>query len=118
MDEDGRVVLTGRVKDLIIRNGENISATELEDVLLRSPDVLDVAVVGLPDDRTGERVCAVVVPAPGRAVDVATLAAHCGNAGLARHKAPEQVEIVAEIPRGPLGKVVKAELRAALLPPD
>ena len=65
VDPEGFVVITGRLKDVIIRNGENISALELEDVLLRHPDIVDVAVLGLPDARTGERVCAVVVPAPG-----------------------------------------------------
>ena len=65
VDSEGFVTITGRLKDVIIRNGENISAVELEDVLLRHPDIVDVAVLGLPDARTGERVCAVVVPAPG-----------------------------------------------------
>ncbi len=115
IDTEGYVIVTGRLKDLIIRNGENISALELEDVLLRHPDIVDVTVLGLPDARTGERVCAVVVPAPGREVDLATIATHCSVEGIARHKTPEQLEFVEEIKRNPMGKVVKAELREQIL---
>ena len=63
IDADGMVTITGRVKDIIIRNMENISAKEVEDLLFGHPEVADVAVIGLPDPKTGERVCAVVVPA-------------------------------------------------------
>jgi len=112
---DGAVRITGRLKDVIIRNAENISALEVEDVVLRHPDVLDVAVVGLPDARTGERVCAVVVPMAGRTVTVESLAEHCRNAGLARQKCPEQVELVEAIERNPMGKALKARLVAQLL---
>ena len=111
LDPEGYVAVTGRLKDVIIRNGENISALELEDVLLRHPDIVDVTVLGLPDARTGERVCAVVVPAPGRTVDLDTIAGHCGAEGIARQKTPEQLEIVDQIDRNPMGKVVKAHLR-------
>ena len=111
LDPEGYVVVTGRLKDVIIRNGENVSALELEDVLLRHPDIVDVTVLGLPDARTGERVCAVVVPAPGRTVDLDTIAGHCGAQGIARQKTPEQLEIVDQINRNPMGKVVKAHLR-------
>ena len=115
VDGDGFVTITGRLKEVIIRNGENVSALELEDVLLRHPDIVDVAVLGLPDARTGERVCAVVVPAPGHEVDLETIARHCDAEGLARHKTPEQLEIVGEIDRNPMGKVVRAALRAQIL---
>ena len=71
--------------------------------------------LGLPDARTGERVCAVVVPAPGHEVDLETIALHCNAQGLARHKTPEQLEIVDEIDRNPMGKVVRAALRAQIL---
>ena len=76
---------------------------------------MDVAVLGLPDARTGERVCAVVVPAPGSEVDLGTIATQCGVEGIARQKTPEQLEIVDEIKRNPMGKVVKAELRGQIL---
>jgi acyl-CoA synthetase (AMP-forming)/AMP-acid ligase II len=111
MDADGNVRITGRLKDVIIRNAENISALEVEDVLLRHPDVIDVAVIGLPDERTGERLCAVVVSEPGRSVSVGDLDAHCRAQGLARHKCPEQVELVDSLPRNPMGKVLKQELK-------
>ena len=64
IDADGNVSVTGRIKDIIIRNAENISALEIEDALYQHPAVVDVAVVAAPDRRTGERVCAFVVPAP------------------------------------------------------
>lgn len=115
VDADGFVTITGRLKDVIIRNGENISALELEDVLLRHPDVADVAVIGLPDARTGERVCAVVVAVPDRTVTLDVIAAHCAAQGLARQKTPEQVELVAAIDRNPMGKVVKSDLQARIL---
>jgi cyclohexanecarboxylate-CoA ligase len=115
IEPSGAVRITGRLKDVIIRNAENISALEVEDVVLRHPDVLDVAVVGLPDVRTGERVCAVVVPMAGRSVTVESLAEHCLNAGLARQKCPEQVEVVEVIERNPMGKALKAVLVARLV---
>jgi acyl-CoA synthetase (AMP-forming)/AMP-acid ligase II len=115
VDEDGYITITGRLKDVIIRNGENISALEIEDVLLRHADIVDVTVIGMPDDRTGERVCAVVVPAPGSTVTLESIAAHCAAQGIARQKTPEQIEIVETIPRNPMGKVVKPDLRAQLL---
>jgi acyl-CoA synthetase (AMP-forming)/AMP-acid ligase II len=109
---DGSVVITGRVKDIIIRNMENISAKEVEDLLFTHPKITDVAVVGLADDRTGERVCAVVVPKD--AADAPTLAEilefTVAN-GLAKQKSPEQLEVVEVLPRNPTGKVLKYELR-------
>jgi acyl-CoA synthetase (AMP-forming)/AMP-acid ligase II len=111
IDADGTVRITGRLKDVIIRNAENISAPEVEEVVLAHPSVLDVAVVGVPDARTGERVCACVVLAEGATLDVADLGAHCTASGLSRHKCPEQVLVVEEIGRNPMGKVQKAPLR-------
>jgi cyclohexanecarboxylate-CoA ligase len=108
---DGRVRIEGRSKDLIIRNAENISALEVEEVLLRHPDVVDVAVIGVPDPQTGERVMAVVVLAPGAEIALCDLVAHCEALGLARHKRPEQLRIVGELPRNPMGKVVKRALQ-------
>ncbi len=115
VDPEGFVSVTGRLKDVIIRNGENISVLELEDVLLRHPDIVDVTVLGLPDARTGERVCAVVVPVPGREVSLETIAGHCRAEGLARQKTPEQIEIVDHIERNPMGKVLKVDLRQQIL---
>jgi acyl-CoA synthetase (AMP-forming)/AMP-acid ligase II len=114
VDEHGRVRILGRIKEIIIRNAENVSALEVEEALIRHPAVADVAVVGIPDPRTGERVCAVVVPVPGHTVTLAVLAEHCVAEGLARYKCPEQVELVDELPRNAMGKLLKNSLRAAL----
>ncbi|KUI04780.1 AMP-binding protein [Mycobacterium sp. IS-3022] len=112
IDAEGNVVVTGRIKDAIIRNAENISALEIEGVLATHPAVADVAVIGVPDPRTGERVCAVVVPQPGTEVTLPMLAEHCQARGLSKHKSPERVELVEALPRNLTGKVLKTELRA------
>jgi acyl-CoA synthetase (AMP-forming)/AMP-acid ligase II len=112
IDADGHITITGRIKDAIIRNAENISALEIEGVLATHPAVADVAVIGVPDTITGERVCAVVVAQPGGEVTLAALAAHCHGQGLSRHKSPEQLELVEALPRNLTGKVLKNELRA------
>jgi len=111
IDAAGNVVVTGRIKDAIIRNAENISALEIEGVLITHPGVADVAVIGVPDPRTGERVCAVVVPAGDPPVTLQDLVEHCRAQGLARFKFPERLEIVDALPRNLTGKVLKAELR-------
>jgi cyclohexanecarboxylate-CoA ligase len=115
IDPDGNVRITGRLKDVIIRNAENISALGLEDVLLRHPGVADVAVVGLPDKRTGERVCAVVVPEPGHTITLPALAEHCRVEGVARQKWPEQLQLVDVLPRNAMGKILKQALRDGLI---
>ena len=91
--DDDYLVVTGRAKDIIIRNGENISPKELEDILAGHPGITEVAVVGLPDDRTGERACAVIVPATAPEPDVASLRSFLEASGVARFKVPEQVVI-------------------------
>jgi acyl-CoA synthetase (AMP-forming)/AMP-acid ligase II len=111
VDADRNVRITGRLKDLIIRNAENVSALEVESAILRHPAVADVAVIGVPDPRTGERVCAVVVPARGAHLDLDTITAHCWELGLSRHKVPERLEVLDFLPRNPMGKVLKAHLR-------
>jgi acyl-CoA synthetase (AMP-forming)/AMP-acid ligase II len=115
IDDEGRVHVTGRAKDVIIRSAENISANEIEEVLLRHPRVVDAAVIGLPDARTGERVCAVLV-VDGAPLGVDDVAAHCTAAGLARFKCPERVELTDQLPRNAMGKILKAELRVAYDP--
>lgn len=111
IDADGNVIVTGRIKDAIIRNAENISALEIEGVLATHPGVADVAVIGVPDVRTGERVCAVVVPAQGAVITLATLAEHCQAQGLSKHKSPERLEMIDALPRNLTGKVLKNEIR-------
>jgi acyl-CoA synthetase (AMP-forming)/AMP-acid ligase II len=112
---DGSVRITGRLKDVIIRNAENISASEVEEVLATHPGIADVAVIGLPDARTGERACCVVVVRDGVDVSLEDVSEHCRAAGLARFKHPEQLVVVAELPRSGMGKVAKQQLRAQIL---
>lgn len=112
VDDAGYLSITGRAKDIIIRKGENISATELEAVLYTHPRIAAVAVIGLPDPVRGERVCAVVQPADGQPLTLDDIVAHCQNAGLMRQKFPEQLELVDQLPYTQTGKVVKTELRA------
>ncbi|MFI1500517.1 class I adenylate-forming enzyme family protein [Streptomyces platensis] len=109
----GHLVVTGRLKDIIIRKGENISAQEIEELLYRHPGIADAAVIGLPDAERGERVCAVVEQPPDAGeLTLAIVAAHLLAQGLARHKLPEQLELLPALPRGAtLRKVLKQELR-------
>ncbi len=116
LDAGGYLTITGRLKDVIIRKGENISAKEVEDVLYGHPAIADAAVVGLPDARTGERACAVVVLRAGAALDLAGIVDYCRGAGLAAQKIPEQLEITGELPRNASGKILKHELRARYAP--
>jgi acyl-CoA synthetase (AMP-forming)/AMP-acid ligase II len=110
---DGHVLITGRLKDVILRKGETISAKEVEDLLFTHPGISDVAVIGLPDPELGERTCAVVVAAPGAGPPtVAEMADFLRAAGLSTRKSPEQVEVVDALPRNPSGKVLKHELKA------
>jgi acyl-CoA synthetase (AMP-forming)/AMP-acid ligase II len=108
--DDGYVVITGRLKDVIIRKGENISAKEVEDVLFGHPKITDVAVIGLPDLQAGEIACAVVVP-KDEPLDFAEMVSFLEGTGLGKRKFPERLEIVDALPRNPAGKVLKFELR-------
>jgi acyl-CoA synthetase (AMP-forming)/AMP-acid ligase II len=112
LDEQGNVTITGRLKDVIIRKGENISAKEVEDLLFDHPKVADVAVIGLPDPEVGERACAVVALADAAdALELDDVVIFLSEKGLAKQKLPERLEIVEALPRNPAGKVVKTELR-------
>jgi acyl-CoA synthetase (AMP-forming)/AMP-acid ligase II len=113
VDADGYVSITGRLKDIIIRKGENISAKEIEDLLFTHPKVADVAVVGLPDPVSGERACAVVVCREGDPLELAEMVEFLKGARLSVHKIPEQLEIVTALPRNPTGKILKRELRTS-----
>jgi len=117
-DSNGAILITGRVKDIIIRKGENVSAKEVEDVLYGHPKVADVAVLGIPDETRGEMVVAFVVPKdqadPPTIPDVRE---HCRSVGLMIQKIPERIEVIDVMPRNPSGKVPKHELRARIIPP-
>ena len=113
IEPTGHVVVTGRLKDVIIRKGENIPAKEVEDLLSQHPKVFDVAVIGLPDPKTGERCCAVVACRPEVApLELGEMKAFLREHELMTQKIPEQLEKVDEIPRNATGKILKHELRA------
>ncbi len=116
VDDEGYVTITGRLKDVIIRHGENISAKEVEDLLYEHPAVADVAVIGLPDPKTGERACAVVAVADGQAFDFAEMAGYLRAKGLRVNAVPEQLELVDAVPRNPAGKILKQSLRDRFAP--
>jgi fatty-acyl-CoA synthase len=111
LDERGYATVEGRLKDMIIRGGENIYPRELENLLLAHPDVAEVAVVGLPDEKWGETVAAFVRPAPRCKVNTDELFAHCRQR-LAPHKTPKQWFAVEQFPLTGSGKIQKYKLRA------
>lgn len=111
VDDQGYVTITGRLKDVIIRHGENISAKEIEDLLYTHPAVADVAVIGLPDPRTGERACAVVAVADDHTFELEEMVEFLKDSGLRTQAIPEQLELVDTVPRNPAGKILKHTLR-------
>ncbi|MBJ7488509.1 MAG: AMP-binding protein, partial [Ilumatobacteraceae bacterium] len=111
IDAEGFVSITGRLKDIIIRKGENISAKEIEDLLYAHPAIADCAVIGLPDASSGERACAVVVLKAGSSLTLPEMVDYLRNKQLSMHKVPEQLEIIDALPRNPSGKVLKKDLR-------
>jgi non-ribosomal peptide synthetase component E (peptide arylation enzyme) len=106
----GALVITGRKKDLIIRGGENISAKEIEDILIEHPAVREIAVVSMPHARLGEAVCAFVIASRGD-LTLRDLSCHLEKAGVARQKFPERLELVDDMPRTAAGKIKKDILR-------
>ena len=115
LDEDGYLTITDRVKDIIIRGGENVSAAEVEQALQTLSGVAEVVVVAAPDERLGEHACAIVRMLPGcEPVTLADLKAHLSGIGLARPKWPEELRLVDDFPRTAAGKIRKVELRAWL----
>ncbi|GGL12319.1 class I adenylate-forming enzyme family protein [Nocardia jinanensis] len=116
VDESGAVTITGRLKEIIVRNGENISCAEVESVLMAHPSIAEAALIAIPNPHTGERACAALVvendmPTP----TVAEIHAFCTAAGLARFKSPEELVIVDTIPRSSMGKIARMQLRAEVL---
>lgn len=110
LDADGFVFVQDRLKDMIISGGENIYSPEVERVLAEHPAVLEVAVIGVPDDTWGEAVKAVVALKEGTSVTEAEIVAHCRE-HLAHYKCPRSVDVVEALPRNPTGKILKRELR-------
>jgi cyclohexanecarboxylate-CoA ligase len=110
-DDEGYIRIDGRIKDIIIRGGENVPVFDIENLLFKHPAVLSAAIVGYPDPRLGERACAFVVLRPGQTLDLAGVQAMMTEHKVAKQYWPERVEIVADLPKTPAGKVQKYQLR-------
>ncbi len=110
--EDRFYQFVERAKDIIIRGGMNISPSELDVLLTAHPSVAEAAVMGVPDEVMGERICAVVVPAPGTEITLETLTGHLKAEGVAAYKLPEKLVITDALPRNPVGKVLRRQLVA------
>jgi cyclohexanecarboxylate-CoA ligase len=111
VDDEGYIRINGRIKDVVIRGGENVPVVEIENLLFKHPAVLAAALVGYPDSRLGERACAFLVLRPGHTFDLKTLQAYMAEHKVAKQYWPERVEIVADLPKTPAGKVQKYQLR-------
>ena len=110
---DGSFKITGRLKDMVIRGGENIYPREIDEVLYQHPDIAAAAAVGVPDDLYGEEVAAVVVLKPGASTTAQEVIDYC-KSRLADFKCPKTVHFVDDIPKGPTGKLLKRELARML----
>jgi long-chain acyl-CoA synthetase len=108
-DTDGFFFVTGRIKELIIKGGENIAPREIDEALLKHPAILEAAVVGIPDKHYGQEILACIVLREGQAEDVAELRKFC-EANLGRYKTPKEFRFVESLPRGPSGKVQRLKL--------
>jgi fatty-acyl-CoA synthase len=117
LDEEGFVYIADRIKDMIISGGENIYPAEVEEALFDHPAVAEIAVIGTPDPRWGEGVCAVVVPRPGVTVELEQLREYAAGR-IGRYKLPRRLEIVDVLPRNATGKVLKTELRKTYSAPS
>ena len=109
LDEDGNVYVRGRRSELILRGGANVYPAEVERVLLEHPDVAAAAVLGIPDERLGERVVAAVEPRPGTVLEPGDLLTHAQDS-LARYKVPDRILVLESLPRNAMQKIVKREL--------
>lgn len=111
IDDEGYVRITGRTKDVVIRGGENIPVMEMENLIFKHPAVASVAIVGYPDARLGERVCAFVALKPGCSLSFGELTRYLEEQQIAKPYYPERLEIVDDLPRTPSGKIQKFKLR-------
>ena len=115
IDGDGHLTVVGRKKEIIIRGGMNIAPREIEELIAAFPEVERVAVVGVPDERLGELMCACVVPVADVRLDLDTVVQRLRDAGLASYKLPQRLELLDSLPTTPSGKIQKHEIVAALL---
>jgi fatty-acyl-CoA synthase len=113
LDDEGFLHIVDRAKDMVITGGFNVYSTEVEQALMSHPDVQDCAVIGLPDEKWGERVTAVLQLRPGASIEPAEITAYV-KARIGSVKAPKQVEVWADLPRSKVGKVLKSDIRASL----
>ncbi|WP_026437212.1 cyclohexanecarboxylate-CoA ligase [Acidovorax sp. JHL-9] len=117
IDARGYIRITGRSKDVIIRGGENIPVVEIESLLYRHPAVAMAAIVAYPDERLGERACAVVVPKPGQTFDLSTMVEYLKDQKVALQYIPERLEVIDTMPATPSGKIQKFKLRELMRTP-
>ena len=115
-DDDGYLFVSDRLKDMIISGGENIYPAEVESALLEHPDIAQAALIAMPDERWGERPCAVVVLRPGAVLTLDRLQAFCRDR-LARYKIPKELHVIDQLPLSGAGKVLKQVLRKSLASP-
>jgi cyclohexanecarboxylate-CoA ligase len=115
LDETGHLRVVGRKKEIIIRGGINIAPREIEDLIAVFPEVQRVAVIGLPDPRLGERMCACVVLHAGAELELADVTARLRAQGLATYKLPERLEVIDALPATASGKIQKHELLRMVL---
>lgn len=119
IDADGYIRITGRSRDIIIRGGENVPVVEVENLLYHHPDIVDAAIIGVPDPRLGERGCAVVTLRDGARMTLERMVGWLTDRQLARNYLPERLEVIDEFPRTPSGKIQKFRLREMFVPePD
>ncbi len=114
MDAQGYIRITGRSKDVIIRGGENIPVVEIEALLYRHPAIAMAAIVAYPDERLGERACAVVVPRPGQTIDLPSIVEFLKSQKIAVQYIPERLVVRDAMPATPSGKIQKFKLREML----
>ena len=110
MDAEGYLYVLDRKKDMIITGGENVYSSEVEAAIHEHPGVHEVAVVGVPDARFGEALCAVVVPAPGATLTAESIIGHC-RSRIGGYKIPRRIELVDALPKSAMGKTLKQDLR-------
>ncbi|MBY9039563.1 AMP-binding protein, partial [Pseudomonas fluorescens] len=113
-DKDGYIRITGRTKDIVIRGGENVPVIEIEQLMYRHPAVQEVAIVGVPDERLGERACACVVLRDGASLSLPDLTGYMAENNVTKNYWPERIEVFDALPKTPSGKVQKFKLRESV----